>query len=212
MLKTLILIPSYNEKKSLTKILKKIKNNNKILVMDDCSVDGTSLLFRNEKNIKIFSNNKNYGYEKNLLKGFKKSFKFNFDYILTFDADGEHDFKDISKIKEFLIHNRPDMLVGSRKYMNRSSERIVSFFFKLFLNVHDPLSGLKAYKVSKLKKILSMTSSKFFLVDIIKLFKNNNFIVQNIKINSKIKKKRISRTGSGVSTTLKILKCLKLLF
>ena len=211
MLKTLIIIPSYNEKKSLSKILKKIKNDNKILVMDDSSVDGTPLMFKREKNIKIISNSKNYGYEKNLLKGFKKSFKFNVDYILTFDADGEHDFKDISKIKKFLIQNRPDMLVGSRKYMNRRSERIVSFFFKLFLNVNDPLSGLKVYKVSKLKKILNKVGSNFFLADIIKLFKNNNFIIKNIEVNSNIKKKRISRTGSSLKTSFKILKCLRLL-
>ena len=211
MLRTLIIIPSYNEKKSLLTILRKIKNNNKILVMDDCSVDGTSLIFKRQKNIKIISNTKNYGYEKNLLKGFKKSFKLNVDYILTFDADGEHDFRDINKIKKFLFQNRPDMLVGSRKYMNRRSEKIVSFFFKLFFNIDDPLSGFKAYKVSKLKKIINKVSNKFFLVDIIKLFKNNSFIIKNIEVNSIIKKKRISSVGNSLKISLKILKCLRLL-
>ena len=97
--KNLIIIPSFNEKTSLLKILKKIENKNHVLVMDDCSTDETSKIIQNRKKLRIISNKKNYGYEKNLLKAFRKVINSNFEYIITFDADGEHDFKDIEKIK-----------------------------------------------------------------------------------------------------------------
>ena len=51
--KTLVLIPSFNEKKSLIKILKKIKNTNNIIIMNDNSTDGTSKLIKNKKKLKI---------------------------------------------------------------------------------------------------------------------------------------------------------------
>ena len=72
MSQALILIPSFNEKSSLLKILKKIRHDT--LIMDDCSTDGTLQAVKRlkKKNLRIIFNKKNYGYEKNLLKGFKK--------------------------------------------------------------------------------------------------------------------------------------------
>lgn len=113
--KVLVLIPSFNEKSSLLKILKKIKYN--VLVMDDCSTDGTSKVIKkiNKNDLKIISNKKNLGYEKNLLKGFQEIFKTDFEYIITFDADGEHDVRDIQRMEKYLVNNDVDMLIGLRK-------------------------------------------------------------------------------------------------
>ena len=104
MSKNLIIIPSFNEKTSLLKNLKKIENKNYVLVMDDCSTDETSKIIQNRKKLRIISNKKNYGYEKNLLKAFRKVINSDFEYVITFDADGEHDFKNIEKIKNFFIN------------------------------------------------------------------------------------------------------------
>ena len=70
--KVLVLIPCFNEKNSLLKILKKIKQ--KVVIMDDCSTDGLSKEIKKlkNKNFAIISNKRRFGYEKNLLKGFQK--------------------------------------------------------------------------------------------------------------------------------------------
>jgi len=208
----IILIPSYNEKLSLIKILRKIDKKNCIYIMDDCSTDGTSKKIKNKKKIKIFSNKKNIGYEKNLLLGFKKIINLNFKYIITFDADGEHDLKDIKKVEKYLDINSPDLLIGNRKKKNRFVEQIVSFFFYKIININDPLSGLKAYKIDKLKKIIHKIRADFFLVDIIKLFRSKNYTIRNININSKILDKRMPRVGNDFFASIKILRCIKLLF
>jgi len=208
----IILIPSYNEKISLLKILKKINKKYSILIMDDCSVDGTAKNIKNKKKIKIFSNKKNLGYESNLLLGFKKIIRLNFKYIITFDADGESYVRDIKKIEKYLDTYSPDLLIGNRKKKNRIVEQVVSFFFHKFINVNDPLSGFKAYKREKLKKIIHEIRSDFFLVDIIKIFRTKNYIIRNINVNSKTFKKRIPRIGNNLFASIKILRCIKLLF
>ena len=211
MSKNLIIIPSFNEKTSLLKILKKIKNKNYVLVMDDCSTDETSKIIQNRKKLKIISNKKNYGYEKNLLKAFRKVINSNFEYVITFDADGEHDFKDIEKIKKYLKIKKPDLLIGTRAKKNRFAESVVGVFFKFFYKLEDPLSGFKAYRIDKLRNVIKEIKNDFYLVDIIKLFLKKQYKVDSIKINSNIFKKRIARVGSNFKASIKILKCIKLL-
>tara|TARA_B110000967_G_C18712924_1_gene473647 strand:+ start:114 stop:752 length:639 start_codon:yes stop_codon:yes gene_type:complete len=211
MSKNLIIIPSFNEKTSLLKILKKIENKNYVLVMDDCSTDETSKIIQNRKKLRIISNKKNYGYEKNLLKAFRKVINSNFEYVITFDADGEHDFKDIEKIKKYLKIKKPDLLIGTRAKKNRFAESVVGVFFKFFYKLEDPLSGFKAYRIDKLRNVIKEIKNDFYLVDIIKLFLKKQYKVDSIKINSNIFKKRIARVGSNFKASIKILKCIKLL-
>mgnify|MGYP006165261319 FL=1 len=209
--KILVLIPSFNEKSSIIKILKKIKQD--VLVLDDFSSDGTLKLIKSIKKdkLKIISNKKNYGYEKNLLNGFKNIIKKDFEYVVTFDADGEHDTRDIIRIEKYLIKNDVDMLIGVRSKKNRLVEKVVSFFFKLFFSVEDPLSGFKAYKIKKLKKIINEIKDNYFLVDIIRIFKKRNYRIDTLNINSKKLKKRIPRIRNNFFVRLKILKCIGLL-
>jgi len=209
--KNLIIIPSFNEKKSLLSILKKIQHKNNILIMDDCSTDETPKYIKNNKRTIVISNKKNLGYEKNLLKGFKKAINLNFEYAITFDADGEHDFKDIKKILIYLKKNKTDLLIGNRKKKNRIAESVISYIFKFLFNLEDPLSGFKAYKIKKLKKVFKEIKDDFYLVDIIKLFLKKKYKVENIKINSKELVNRNPKIGSNFMASIKIMKCIKLL-
>jgi len=211
MSKVLVLIPCFNEKGSLLKILKKIKQ--KVIIMDDCSTDGLSKEIKKlkNKNFTIISNKKNYGYEKNLLIGFQKVIKTSYDYVITFDADGEHDTKDLLRMEKYLALNKVDLLIGVRKSKNRFIEKLLSFFFKIFLNIDDPLSGFKAYKINRLKETIAQIRTNFFLVDILTLFKRKKLLIKSIPVNSKILDNRRSRVGNEIFVNLKILRCLKLI-
>ena len=131
--------------------------------------------------------------------------------MITFDADGEHDFKDIEKIKKYLKIKKPDLLIGARAKKNRFAESVVGVFFKFFYKLEDPLSGFKAYRIDKLRNVIKEIKNDFYLVDIIKLFLKKQYKVDSIKINSNIFKKRIARIGSNFKASIKILKCIKLL-
>ena len=181
--------------------------------MDDCSTDGLSKEIKKlkNKNFTIISNKKNYGYEKNLLIGFQKVIKTSYDYVITFDADGEHDTKDLLRMEKYLALNKVDLLIGVRKSKNRFIEKLLSFFFKIFLNIDDPLSGFKAYKINRLKETIAQIRTNFFLVDILTLFKRKKLLIKSIPVNSKILDNRRSRVGNEIFVNLKILRCLKLI-
>ena len=204
-----VLIPAYNERKGLVKILKYKKKFN-FFVIDDCSSDGTLDLLK-KKNIKFIRNPKQQGYEKSLIIGMKYLIKKKFKYICTIDGDGEHPINSIKKVYSTIKKNKIDLIVCNRNYKNRILENILSFFFLLRFELKDPLSGMKMYYVPKLKSIINKISYKNFLVDIIYLFKKKNFKIKNFQI--KVKKKiGISKVGNNFIIQLKILKLIKFIF
>lgn len=207
--KVIILIPSHNEIKTLEKICLEIKKLRlKFLVIDDASNDGT-LLWLKKKNINYIKNKKNIGYESSIITGINYIIK-NFDskYLITFDADGEHQTKDLIRVIKRLKHKNVDMVIGNRDKFNRLSEHILSFLFFIKFDVKDPLSGFKAYSVQKLKKIKNKINAKFYLVDIITLFKAKNFFIKNIHIKTKRRTDK-SRVGNIFFTNIKILSLLR---
>lgn len=207
--KVIILIPSHNEIKTLEKICLEIKKLRlKFLVIDDASNDGT-LLWLKKKNINYIKNKKNIGYESSIITGINYIIKnFDLKYLITFDADGEHQTKDLIRVIKRLKHKNVDMVIGNRNKFNRFSEHILSFLFFIKFDVKDPLSGFKAYSVKKLKKIKNKINTKFYLVDIITLFKAKNFFIKNIHIKTK-KRTDKSRVGNIFFTNIKILSLLR---
>ena len=157
--KFIILIPSYNERKTLIKVIKKL-HKFKIQIIDDCSQDNTNKAVKNFKNVSLYRNKINIGYEQSLNKGFKLLGNSNFDFIITMDADGEHSVKNVPKIIKFCNRYNPDLVIGNRHKKNRLIEIILSFFFKLRFDIRDPLSGFKAYKIKKLNLILKKNKIK----------------------------------------------------
>ena len=207
--KVIILIPSHNEIKTLEKICLEIKKLRlKFLVIDDASNDGT-LLWLKKKKINYIKNKKNIGYESSIITGINYIIKnFDLKYLITFDADGEHQTKDLIRVIKRLKHKNVDMVIGNRDKFNRLSEHILSFLFFIKFDVKDPLSGFKAYSVQKLKKIKNKINAKFYLVDIITLFKAKNFFIKNIHIKTKRRTDK-SRVGNIFFTNIKILSLLR---
>ena len=109
--KTIILIPSYNEKKNLEKFINNLNFNYNILVLDDSSTDNT-VEFLEKMKIPFVKNNYKLGYEKNLIQGFKKILEKNiFETVVTMDADGEHPIENISEI----IKVKKQLVIGNRR-------------------------------------------------------------------------------------------------
>jgi len=207
----IILIPSHNEINTLKKICFEIKKLHlKFLVIDDGSNDGT-LQWLRKKRFNYIKNKKKIGYENSLILGINYIIKkFNSKYLITFDADGEHQTRDLIKIIKQLKKKNIDMIIGNRNKFNRLSEYILSFLFFMKFGIKDPLSGFKAYSVQKLKKIKNKINNNFYLIDIILFFKEKNFILKNVPI--KVKRRvDISRIGNNFLTNIKILSLIRLI-
>ena len=201
-----ILIPCFNEERTIIKICKEAKRFGKVFIIDDKSTDNSAILLKKER-INFLSNKKNLGYENTLIKGFRyilKKFK-NTRYILTMDADGELPAKNIPKIIKTIKRKKKDLGIGNRSNFNRFSENILDKIFRLKFSLKDPVSGFKLYKKDSLKKIIDKISYNMFLVDILISFRKLNLSIVNVDI---ISKKRIdaSRVGNKLISNLKILK------
>jgi glycosyltransferase involved in cell wall biosynthesis len=204
----IILIPSYNEIKSLKKIITSLKNKYKILVVNDGSLDGTEKYLKKNK-INHITNKKNQGYTLSLIRGINFIKKKKIDYILTLDADGEHKLNYIKKIIDRIKLKNLDLVIGNRDNKNRISEILISNYVKIKYGVEDPFSGFKIYKSQHLYKYINKIHHKKFMIDLLAIYLKKNLKVGNIKIKTKKIKDRESRIGNGIINDIKMMSLIK---
>ena len=173
-LKLSIIIPCYNEKHTILKILKKVEyflkyydlNDYEIIIVDDYSTDGSSEILQEmkfEKNIKVFSHNQNLGKGAAVHTGIKN---VSGEIVIIQDADLEYDPSDYGKLLTPFFEADADVVYGSRfigggKYVRIHffwhflANKILTFICNLFINLNltDMETGYKVFKSSALKNI-----------------------------------------------------------
>ena len=151
-MKTLIVIPAFNEEKNLPSLIKEIKKYGfEYLIINDSSTDGTSGLAK-ASNFNILNLPINMGLAGVTRIGFMYAKDNNYDCVVCIDGDGQHNPKYISRlIKE--IENGNDYVIGSRfieKKKNYSLRMIGSSILTFLIKVKtgktikDPTSGMRA--------------------------------------------------------------------
>lgn len=168
--KITILIPIYNEKDCLLKVLEKInkldfKMEKEIILVDDCSTDGTKELYKDIKH-KVLYHDKNMGKGASLRTGLKEA---SGDIIIIQDADLEYNPEDYLPLVEEVRTGNADVVYGSRLFDSRNKG---NFLF---------LSYLANLTLSFLTRILFKTT----ITDMetcYKVFKSD--VIKNIEIES----------------------------
>ncbi len=204
-----IIIPAFNESDTITNIVKNCLKYGDVFVINDGSKDNTGLKASKCGAI-VLNHNFSKGYDKAINTGFNYATQKNYQYILTIDADGQHDPKEIPHIVKKLELGA-DIVVGNRDKKGRIAEYFFSFYTKLFWNISDPLSGLKAYKIKLCKKIGYFDSYDSIGTEILLFALKNGMKVLEHDI--KIKKRNgRSRFGSSLKANFKIIRSLTLSF
>ncbi len=114
--KTFVIVPAYNEDRTLSSVLddlKKYFKNGQIVVIDDGSGDNTREIAKS-KNVEIISHIINRGLGGALSTGIEFTVEKGAENIITFDADGQHDVKDVKKLLYPLINEEASFVIGSR--------------------------------------------------------------------------------------------------
>ncbi len=168
-----IIIPAYNEEKTIKKILSKVRRTNigniekEIIVIDDGSKDKTKEILSKEKNIVKIFQRKNYGKGWAIRTGLKRTTG---DIIIIQDADMEYDPNEYGRLLKPILKKKTKVVYGSRflrkhkaKYkMYYLGNRILSLVTKILYTreITDMETCYKVFKKDVIKNI-KLKSKKF---------------------------------------------------
>ena len=167
--KILFVIPAYNEAENIDKVLKEIKkdvNYADILVINDCSKDNTKEIVE-KNNVKCITNVFNMKYAMAVQTGIKYAYQNDYDYVIQFDADGQHIAKEAEKLYKAIKESNVDIVIGSRYLMDlgypcptfrRIGTKMFEKLIKLFCHtkIADPLSGFQCLNKKVIKRYAQM--------------------------------------------------------
>jgi glycosyltransferase involved in cell wall biosynthesis len=168
-----LIIPCYNEKKTITKVLDKATNLvDEIIVVNDASTDTSSKILYDRQDITLIENKKRMGQEKSIENGIKTS---KGDIIITMDADFEHNPEDIPRFKKYLVENDFDLVIGKRKNIPRKGEIELNKIFEEKYKITDVMNGFRIFKKEMFNEIGFYYKNGFyglsFLIEALKYYK-----------------------------------------
>ena len=170
--KSLIIIPTYNEKENVERMIDAVISLAKefhVLFVDDNSPDGTADLIekaikRNPGRVFIEKRAGKLGLGTAYIHGFKWSMEKDYDFVFEMDCDFSHNPEDLLRLHKELEQGC-DLVIGSRycrggKVKNWPLKRILMSYFAsvyvrliLLISIKDTTAGFKGYRLEVLKKI-----------------------------------------------------------
>jgi glycosyltransferase involved in cell wall biosynthesis len=117
-----IIVPIFNEEKVVRKIIQSlVAENFTTVIVDDGSSDN-SLQSISDLPVKILKHSTNFGQGAALQTGFEFAKKNpNLEIFVTFDADGQHQIKDIESIISKIKENKADIVFGTRFHDDKTN-------------------------------------------------------------------------------------------
>ena len=168
---SLVIIPTYNEKENIEKIIRKVfslPHLFHLLIIDDGSPDGTAQIVKKLQaeynNLFIEERKGKLGLGTAYIHGFKWALQHQYDYIFEMDADFSHNPDDLIKLRQACVAGF-DMSIGSRyikgvNVVNWPMGRVLmSYFASVYvrfitgINIQDATAGFKCYRSIVLKTI-----------------------------------------------------------
>ncbi|HOG19848.1 MAG TPA: polyprenol monophosphomannose synthase [Salinivirgaceae bacterium] len=170
--KSVVIIPTYNEKENIRAIIEAVMNLDKdyhVLVVEDNSPDGTALIVKEmmktyTDSLHILERPGKQGLGTAYIAGFKWAIKNKYDYIFEMDADFSHNPEDLVRLQQAIIDGA-DLAIGSRyvtgvNVVNWPMGRVLmSYYASAYvrfitgMKVRDTTAGFKCYRRKVLETI-----------------------------------------------------------
>lgn len=180
-MKVLIVVPAYNEELNIEKTIKDITTNTNYdyIVINDCSRDKTLEVCK-KNGFNVLSLPVNYGLTSVVQLGMKYAYKNDYDIVIQFDGDGQHQAKYLKDLVKQIEENNCDVAIGSRfvtekkpKTMRMLGSNLISLAIKLVTlkTIKDPTSGMRAYNrkaIEMFVKDISLTPEPDTIVYMLK--------------------------------------------
>ena len=170
---SIVIIPTYNEKENIEKIIRAVFSLEKsfdILIIDDGSPDGTANIVKSLQSefadrLHIVERKGKLGLGTAYICGFKWGIEHNYDYIFEMDADFSHNPNDLLRLYEACSTGGADLAIGSRyvsgvNVVNWPMSRVLmSYFASKYvrmitgMKIADTTAGFKCYRREVLQTI-----------------------------------------------------------
>lgn len=170
---SLVIIPTYNEKENLEKMIRKVFSLEKefhVLIVDDNSPDGTAQITKKLQQefpdkLHLEERKGKLGLGTAYIHGFKWALKKNYNYIFEMDCDFSHNPEDLIRLYHACATEGADVAIGSRyvtgvNVVNWPMGRVLmSYYASAYvrfitgMKIRDTTSGFKCYKKKVLEKI-----------------------------------------------------------
>lgn len=215
-MKTLIVIPAYNEELTIGSVVALSKKYGDVLVVDDGSLDRTSEVAGACGAI-VIRHETNKGKGQAIKTGFEYGISEGYDVVVTIDADGQHNPDEIPKLLEPIVNGDADFVIGSR-YISRAKKKI-PFYRRIGLWVLnkgttiasglevDSQSGFRAITFSALKRLKLDSNGYSIETDMVVKAEENGITIVEVPIDvrydvpNKHKRNPLSH-GAGVLASI----------
>ncbi len=216
-----VVVPIYNEAGSLSDVLKELvpfcrEHNWKLILVDDGSRDNTPGILKeyNETpGIKIIHHKVNRGYGGALKTGILEA---DSQYVVTMDADGQHELGDLEELLRFTLEKDADLTVGNRGKLGSTGlyrnigKWLIRKFAALLMPVHisDLNSGFKLYQTELAQRYLSICPDSMAFSDVITLIfiKKRHLVLEHpITIKKRATGKSTINTFTAIQTLMEIV-------
>jgi dolichol-phosphate mannosyltransferase len=218
---SLVIIPTYNEKENVEKIITKVMslpNNFDVLIVDDGSPDGTANIVKELQKkyinrLHIEERKGKLGLGTAYIHGFKYALRNGYDYIFEMDADFSHNPDDLSRLYDACAKEGADFAIGSRytkggKVSNWPLNRILMSYFAsvyvrmiLFISIKDTTAGFKCY-TRKVLETLDLDNIQFvgyaFQIEMKYKALKAGFKAKEVPITFVDRKEGYSKMSSGI--------------
>ncbi len=205
-----LLMPTLDEREGLIKVLKDIEEEELDvipIIVDGLSTDGTrAIVSKNGLEI-VQETRKGYGYAMETGLDYVVKNYPDETIIVTMDADGSYDVKDVPELTRPILEDRADFVSGNRQFKNMTlktkfGNKLISRIADLCLglNIRDTQSGMKALRVKLMKVLEINTDGISWQAEFITQAKRNGARMLEVPISYSIRmgSKKLGRIKDGV--------------
>lgn len=216
-----VVVPIYNEVDSLTGLLISLvsycrERKWKLILVNDGSSDGTPAILKEYEaipDITVIHHKVNCGYGGALKTGI---LNVSTRYVVTIDADGQHELTDIDELLRFILEKDADLVVGDRGRQGSSGlyrnigKWMIRKFAALLMPVHiaDLNSGFKLYRTDLVQRYQSLCPDSMAFSDVITLIfiKKHHLVLERpVTIRKRARGKSTITTFTAIQTVMEII-------
>lgn len=180
-IKGCIIIPTYNNEKTLKRVIQGVldivgEEATVIVVNDGCTDSSSEIISSFSGKIIALQNESNQGKGFSLRKGLKKAIELGFDHALTIDSDGQHFPEDMRVLLRKANEHPNSVIMGSRNMEQEGvpgkssfGNRFSNFWFKLetMITLPDTQTGFRIYPLKPMRRMHFFTRKFEFEIEVI---------------------------------------------